>query len=104
MAVAVPLFAAARSVLVMTVGEQHQASATSTVDYLAWHRITAEHRRISLIAGVGRQEQLLAAARDEGADLLVMGGYGHTPWREMLLGGATRGVVWTSLLPVLLSH
>jgi len=49
-------------------------------------------------------EQLLAGAREDGADLLVMGGYGHTPWRELLFGGATRAVVGTSLLPVLLSH
>jgi nucleotide-binding universal stress UspA family protein len=36
--------------------------------------------------------------------LLVMGGYGHAPWREVLFGGATREVIGTSLLPVLLSH
>jgi nucleotide-binding universal stress UspA family protein len=33
-----------------------------------------------------------------------MGGYGRSPWREMLFGGATRHVIGTSLLPVLLSH
>ncbi len=56
------------------------------------------------MAHVGPGEQVLAEARDEGADLLVMGGYGHRPWRELLFGGATRQVVGHSLLPVLLAH
>jgi len=36
--------------------------------------------------------------------MLVMGGYGQAPWRQTLFGGATREVIGTSLLPVLLSH
>jgi hypothetical protein len=54
--------------------------------------------------GVGAGQQLLAATRDQGADLLVMGGYGQMPWRQSLFGGATREIVGVSLLPVLLSH
>ena len=47
---------------------------------------------------------MLTAAREDGANLLVMGGYGQMPWREFLFGGATREVIGTSLLPVLLTH
>ena len=56
------------------------------------------------VPGVAVGQQLLAAARGENADLLVMGGYGKAPWREMLLGGATRQVIGSSLLPILIAH
>jgi nucleotide-binding universal stress UspA family protein len=56
------------------------------------------------VDGAGIGQQLLSAAHDENAGLLVMGGYGHVPWREFLFGGATREVVGTSLLPLLLTH
>ena len=61
-------------------------------------------RRCLPIKGVGPGELVLAAARDHACDLLVMGGYSRSPWREMLFGGATRDVVGRSLLPLLLSH
>jgi nucleotide-binding universal stress UspA family protein len=44
------------------------------------------------------------AARAEGAQLLAMGGFGHSRLREFILGGATRGVLSDVRLPVLLSH
>jgi nucleotide-binding universal stress UspA family protein len=34
----------------------------------------------------------------------VMGAFGHTAWRELLFGGATRTVVESSMLPVMLTH
>lgn len=40
----------------------------------------------------------------EGADLLVMGGYGHSRWREWVLGGTTRDVLRMSTAPVLFAH
>ena len=42
--------------------------------------------------------------RESGAQLLVMGGYGHSRIRDFVLGGATRGVLSDLRLPVLLSH
>jgi nucleotide-binding universal stress UspA family protein len=101
---ALPFLATARAVGVITVGDEHKMATTSLLEYLAWHGIAATHRRVSSIASRRQGEQLLAAARDAEADLLVMGGYGHMPWREYLLGGATRDVVGTSLIPVLLAH
>jgi nucleotide-binding universal stress UspA family protein len=47
---------------------------------------------------------ILAEAAQAGADLLVMGGYGHSRLREALLGGATRTLLGRAPLPVLLSH
>jgi nucleotide-binding universal stress UspA family protein len=98
-----PLLAAAHTVSIITVGDQEEP-VSSVVDYLAWHGVVATHHAVQSISGVGPGEQLLAAAREDGADLLVMGGYGHKPWRELLFGGATREIVGVSLLPLLLSH
>jgi nucleotide-binding universal stress UspA family protein len=49
-------------------------------------------------------DAILAYAADDGADLLVMGGYGHSRMREIVLGGATRQVLAQMPLPVLMSH
>ena len=47
---------------------------------------------------------LLDWAKGQGADLLVLGGYGHSRIRELVLGGVTRHVLAHSSMPVLLSH
>jgi nucleotide-binding universal stress UspA family protein len=104
LAAAMPFLATARSNLIVTVGDQHRESAAAAVDYLGWHDIAAMHRHVPNASWGGSGQQLLAAALHEKADLLVMGGYGHTPWREYFFGGATRDVVGASLLPFLLSH
>ncbi|KMW48616.1 universal stress protein [Ralstonia insidiosa] len=49
-------------------------------------------------------EMLLSRAADFGADLIVMGGYGHSRLRELVLGGVTRTLLKTMTVPVLLSH
>jgi len=49
-------------------------------------------------------ELLLSRAGQLGADLLVMGCYGHGRLRELALGGATRGVLRAMTLPVLMAH
>lgn len=101
---ALPFLSVAGAVSIITVGEKHQESVAALIEYLGWHGVKAKHRHSPTVPGVGPGEQLLSAARDENADLLVMGGYGHMPWREFLFGGATREVVGTSLLPLLISH
>ncbi len=57
-------------------------------------------RETSIDAG----EALLSLCADEGADLLVMGAFGHTRFRELLLGGATRHILDAMTVPVLMSH
>ncbi len=47
---------------------------------------------------------LLSVAADLGADLLVMGCYGHSRAREWVLGGVTRSILESMTLPVLMSH
>lgn len=104
MTAAMPVLERAQSVNVITVGDEAKSDPLALLDYLAAQGVSAKHRHILPVKGVGPGEQLLAEARDAGADLLIMGAYGHRPWRELLFGGATRQVVGTSLLPVLLAH
>jgi nucleotide-binding universal stress UspA family protein len=47
---------------------------------------------------------ILSYAADSSADMIVMGGYGHSRLREFILGGVTRGILETMTVPVLMSH
>jgi nucleotide-binding universal stress UspA family protein len=55
-------------------------------------------------AGIGVGEALLSHVSDLGADLLVMGAYGHSRTREYVFGGATRTIFDSMTVPVLMSH
>ncbi len=102
---AIPFLSQAREVHIVTAANDENGSPdTELAAYLAWHGIAGMSHRVRPLDGVGIGELLLATARDHGADLLVMGGYGHAPWREMIFGGATRQIIGTSRLPILLSH
>ena len=64
-------------------------------------RATAETQSA---ADMGVDDLLLSRAADFGADLLVMGAYGHSRLREYVLGGVSRGVFRQMTLPVLMAH
>ncbi len=49
-------------------------------------------------------DAILTAAADFSADLIVMGGYGHSRMRQLVMGGATRSLLSAMTVPVLLSH
>lgn len=77
---------------------------------LGRHGITAalavhglgQHRMLSRRNEVG--ERLLAVAGAAEADLIVMGAYGHSRFREAILGGVTRTVLEASAVPLLMAH
>ena len=71
--------------------------------YLAWHGIEAKVAVLPA-GGQGIGEAILGKAAELGADLLVMGGYGHSRVREVILGGVTRHVLEHAKLPVLIAH
>ena len=71
--------------------------------YLQRHGVIAESHALT-DRGEGIGTDLLQAADAFQADLLVMGGYGHTRLRERILGGATREVLEKSTIPVLMRH
>ena len=55
-------------------------------------------------AGSDAAASLLSFAASKNADLIVMGAYGHARFREILLGGMTRGVLADSPIPLWMSH
>lgn len=66
---------------------------------------TVDTARFGALTGRGRGRALLAYAKDKGADLLVMGAYGHGELSNFLgLGGATAKVIAACPLPLLLAH
>jgi nucleotide-binding universal stress UspA family protein len=71
--------------------------------HLARHGVKATVER-TVSAGISAGDVLLSRAADLGADLLVIGAYGHSRVRELLLGGATRSILQSMTLPVLMSH
>ncbi|MDH4172341.1 MAG: universal stress protein [Betaproteobacteria bacterium] len=71
--------------------------------YLARHDVKVTVTRQSG-AGYDVGSQILSRAADVGADLIVMGAYGHARVREMVLGGATRTLLEAMTVPVLMSH
>nr|WP_315249071.1 universal stress protein [uncultured Duganella sp.] len=72
--------------------------------YLARHGVKLEVTQQHTPAGLDIGNALLSLAADIGADLLVMGAYGHQRWREIVLGGVTRTVLQSMTLPVLMAH
>jgi nucleotide-binding universal stress UspA family protein len=70
--------------------------------WLMWQGVSAELRVESSSSGIA--DAMLSRAADSGADLIVMGAYGHARWAERVLGGATRGLLDSMTVPVLMSH
>jgi nucleotide-binding universal stress UspA family protein len=74
-----------------------------TLRYLDRHGVNAKFSiHVSEDLDVG--ELILSRAADEAADSIVMGAYGHSRLRETVLGGATRSVLKSMTVPVLMSH
>jgi len=71
--------------------------------YLARHGVHAE---VSVLAKtLPRTSEVLSRhARDENADLIVMGAYGHSRFREAILGGATRNMLEMADISVFMAH
>ena len=101
--------------IVIVEGDREDASETPVVGrphprsehlarHLAWHGVKAS---VLTVKQDGRSvgETLATAAMELSAGLLVMGGYGHSRLREIILGGATRYMLNNPInCPVLLAH
>lgn len=106
---ALPLLAAAEQVTVLSInpvrgiaGDGDLPSADIAL-HLARHGVRAE-AAYTHAEDIGVGDVILSRAADLGADLIVMGGYGHSRARELVLGGATRTLLRHMTVPVLLSH
>lgn len=79
------------------------AVGAQLADFFRLHGLAPGHQVLEP-AGRSIGEVLLGHAADWGADLLVIGGYGHSRVRELLVGGVTRHVLANARLPLLLAH
>jgi nucleotide-binding universal stress UspA family protein len=103
-----PLLARASRIVVLTADEDDKTgalveSAQKIATQLRWNGLAAEARHVTP-GGRSLPDAVLETACALGADLLVMGGYGHSRVRELVFGGFTRQVLTASSLPVLLFH
>jgi len=104
MVAALPFLRVATNIVLVAIGAESKQDAGELQAYLGAHEVTANLKSLPAVEGKSSGGQLLSAARDEGADLLVLGGYGQAPWREVLFGGITSELVDRSQLPLLLSR
>lgn len=79
-----------------------QAPGADLALYLERHGVPSETCVRQTDRDIGTALMTLAAER--GADLIVMGGYGHTRFREIIPGATTRTVLETMTIPVLMSR
>jgi nucleotide-binding universal stress UspA family protein len=105
---ALPFMHEASRVTIAEVCEESDESAAqrginAVVQYLAQHRINCESK-IVLHPDGSIAARLVRLARDEGADLLVAGAYGHSRLGEWVFGGVTRELLATSPICCLMSH
>jgi nucleotide-binding universal stress UspA family protein len=100
------LTGAARVVLLVGVPAGAEEDAVRTDDMIAHlkrHGVEAETVRVKAKDGeIGKM--LLAAANDLGADLLVMGAFHHSRWREFILGGVTLTMLEEATIPLFMAH
>ncbi|MEE4187679.1 MAG: universal stress protein [Roseobacter sp.] len=71
--------------------------------YLSRHGVRCDIQ-VMTRQGLKVSERLSQHVTETGSDLLVMGGYGHSRFREAVLGGATREMLQSSKVPVLMAH
>lgn len=105
-AAALPLLRQASAVHVLSWGADAEGAAgegPNILSYLQAHGVQATWQR-EAVEPENLGELLLSRAFDLQADLLVMGCYGHTRAHEWVLGGASRTVLKSMTLPVLMAH
>lgn len=104
---ALPLLEKAKRVRVVTITNEKALDSKHSAEELAKHltrhgidvvldKVDAEGKPIG--------EVLESYVLSRGIDVLVMGAYGHSKWREFVLGGATRRLLSRPPVPILFSH
>jgi nucleotide-binding universal stress UspA family protein len=106
---AMPILEKARRVVVLSANEGDEEPlecvdcAERLANQLRWHGIKAESRMI-VLAGRDAPNAILESATEIHADVLVMGGYGHSRAREFIFGGFTNRVLRGAPMPVFICH
>ena len=105
---ALPLLKSAEKVIALAVGERestsgHAEPGAELALWLARHGVKVTVRRDAAIGGdVGAL--ILSCAADQGVDLIVMGIYGRSRLRELVLGGVSRTLLSGMTVPLLMAH
>lgn len=108
MTAAMPLLETAKRVVILIASEysdeeanrQHAERLTAELE---WHGIKPEIRHL-VPKEISVPEALIDAAGKAGANLLALGGYGHSRAREFVFGGVTRYMLEAAHFPVLIVH
>jgi nucleotide-binding universal stress UspA family protein len=104
---AMPFLREAETVWVVSINAEEtdgkSGPEAELVHHLADHGIKAEPQSLRSDE-VSAADMLLSRLADLGADSLVMGCFGHSRLRELVLGGMTRDILRHMTVPVLLSH
>ena len=102
-ALTLDLFQKAEHVTVLTTGKHpHGASSEELIEYLAMREVKASINRFEASSNIAAR--LLEESKSIGADMMVMGAYGHSHERETIFGGNTQSVVDTAKMPVVMVH
>ena len=105
---AIPLLASATRVTVVTVSKNggdagKTAAGTEVAAHLARHGLSVLCREVSS-GNLSTSDCLLSLISEESVDFLVMGAYGHSRLREVVLGGVTDHILRHMTVPVVMSH
>jgi nucleotide-binding universal stress UspA family protein len=105
---AIPLMSASSAVTVLLVDPEEDTDidlAEDLVTHLGRHGLRARTQIIRHdLATMAASDTILTQVAELDADLLVMGAYSHSRFREIILGGVTRDILRDMNLPVLMAH
>lgn len=105
---ALPLFSESAQVTLVSLRKEGDAEAAAKLcipETIAWlWRHGVEAKAEQYVTTNGFTDTLLSCASSMNIDLMVMGAYGHTRLRELVLGGVTREILARMNVPVLMAH
>lgn len=104
---ALPYLTEGGQITVLTVRDEKPLAGSDIAQSLASSlgELGYSARAVSVAIGKASIASALQdTALSEGAKIMAMGGFGHSRFRDFILGGATKGVLTDLRLPILLSH
>lgn len=104
---ALPLLMRAKSIDVIIIAakddKRNEVPGADIAHHLARHGLKVELKRI-VAPDTNVADTIVSYSADAAADMIVMGGYGHSRLREFILGGATRDMLSEMTVPTFMSH
>lgn len=106
---ALPFIARAKKTIIFSVNASGEVDgprieSSQIAAAVARHGANVVIEEVDGVHDISTGNMLLSRAADFGADLIVMGCYGHARLRELFLGGVTRTILKSMTVPVLMSH